>query len=78
MLKKGNDSLLRVGHLSLQRLLLLLILLGELVDLLLLGVENLELFLAAHTTCATFSAWLVAEFVLNLLDVARVVVDHLT
>lgn len=78
MLKEGNNRLLRVGHLSLQRLLLLLVLLSEFVDLLLLGVENLELFLAAHTTCAAFSAWLVAELVFDLFDVARVVVDHLT
>ena len=76
VLEERDDGLLRVRHLRLQLLLLTLVPLGELVDLLLLRVEHLELLLATHA--GSLAARLVAQLVLNVLDVPVVVVDDLS
>ena len=77
MFEESDNSLLSIGHLSLKLLLLSLILLCKLVDLLLLRVKDFELFLATHTLSATL-AWFVTKLILDLLDVAIVIVDHFT
>ena len=50
VLKKGDNGLLSVSHVSLEHLLLLLVLLSKIVDLLFLLVENLELLFSTHAT----------------------------
>ena len=58
-------------------MLLQLVLLRELVDLFLFGVEDLELLFSTHAASVCLTSWLVTKLVVDLLDVAGVVIDHL-
>lgn len=75
MLKQGSDSLLIIVHLLLELLLFRFVLLSKLIDLLLLGVENFKLLFSAHSLAAL--SWLVAELVVDVLDVSIVLINHL-
>lgn len=75
MLQQSRNSLLRIRHLSRHLLLLSLVFLSKLIDLLLFLIEHFKLLFSTH---ATGSLWTVTQLALDILDVAIVLVDHLT